>query len=67
LPAAVFAVFAVFAAVSEAEVDAAGVSVADASDSPRFELRRPGRDRGRFPITPGSSLTRRNHTPTGAR
>lgn len=35
----------------------------------RFSLRRPGRERGRFPITPGSSVTQKtiSRTPAGRR
>jgi hypothetical protein len=57
----VLALALVFARAAFARVEGAGFAPAAVIDAvsdpePRFELRRPGRDLGRLPSTPGSSL-----------
>ena len=51
----VFAELAGFAVVGLAAGDSEVVPSLAPLPAPRFELRRPGRERGRLPITPGSS------------
>src|SRR5205823_74029 len=60
-PAAVFGLAAADRAVEgvfrAARAPADAFPRAGGLDPPRLSLRRPGRERGRFPITPGSSVT----------
>jgi hypothetical protein len=52
-----FAVAPLEVAVAARAFGSAGSGVAAGPAFARFSLRRPGRERGRLPITPGSSLT----------